>query len=115
MKINFHSCGSIEEIMDDLIECGVDVLNPVQTSAANMDPKRLKERYGKDIVFWGGAYDAQTIDPSASYEEVYRTVYDNIKIFAEGGNYIFSGVHNMPPLMPDHHLKAMLDAYHDAK
>jgi len=115
MKINFHSCGSIEEILGDLIECGVHVLNPVQTSAANMSPAHLKERYGKEIVFWGGAYDAQSMPADASYDEVYQTVAHNVKTFAAGGNYIFSGVHNLPADLPDHHLKAMLDAYHDVK
>lgn len=113
MKVNFHSCGSVEEIMDDLIECGVHVLNPVQTSAANMSPALLKERYGKDIVFWGGAYDAQSVNPAASYEEVYEEVSRNVRTLAEGGNYIFSGVHNMPADIPEAHLKAMLDAYRD--
>jgi len=115
MKINFHCCGSIEEIMGDRIECGLEVLNPVQTSAANMTPALLKERYGKDIVFWGGAYDAQSMPADAPYEYVYRTVYDNIKTFATGGNYIFSGVHNLPAGLSDTHLKALLDAYRDAR
>ncbi len=115
MKINFHSCGSIEEIMGDLIECGMDVLNPIQTSAANMSPALLKERYGKDVVFWGGAYDSQLFDLTETYDEVYWRVYSNIKTLAAGGNYIFSGVHNLPGNLPDHHLKAMLDAFFDAR
>lgn len=115
MKINFHSCGSIEEIMGDLIECGMDVLNPVQTSAANMSPALLKERYGKDVVFWGGAYDSQIVNPAAAYDEVYQQVSSNIRILAAGGNYIFSGVHNMPGDLPEEHLKALLDAYRDAR
>lgn len=115
MKINFHSCGSIEEIMGDLIECGMHVLNPIQTSAANMNPTLLKERYGKDVVFWGGAYDSQSMPASASYEEVYKTVYNNVKTLAADGNYIFSGVHNLPADLSNEHLRAILDAYNDAK
>lgn len=115
MKCNFHSCGSIASIMDDLVECGLQVLNPVQTSAADMSLPFLKERYGKDVVFWGGAYDAQTIQTTASYEEVYQEVYKNNRILAEGGNYIFSGVHNLPANIPEHHLKAILDAYKDTR
>lgn len=115
MKINFHSCGSIKEIMGDLIECGMEILNPIQTSAANMNPALLKERYGNDVVFWGGAYDSQSIPISATYEDVYQIVYSNIKTLSAGGNYIFSGVHNLPADLPNNHLKAMLDAYHDAK
>lgn len=115
MKVNFHSCGAISGIIGDLIECGVQVLNPVQTSAANMSPAYLKENFGKDVIFWGGAYDAQLIEKSASYEEVYRAVCANIDIFAKGGNFIFSGVHNLPGDMPEHHLKAMIDAYRDRR
>ncbi len=115
MKVNLHSCGSVSSIMGDLIECGVEVFNPVQTSAANMSAASLKERFGKDVVFWGGAYDAQLIRTTASYDEVYRTVYDNIKVLGAGGNYIFAGVHNLPATMPEAHLKAMIDAYRDAR
>lgn len=115
MKICLHSCGSIDTILGDLIECGTEIINPVQTSAANMSAVSLKKRFGKDVIFWGGAYDAQTIRSSASYDEVYQSVYENTKIFAEGGNYIFSGVHNLPADIPDSHLKAILDAYRDAR
>jgi len=115
MKINLHSCGSIASILGDLIECGVQIVNPVQTSAAGMSAEALKQRFGKDVVFWGGGYDAQLIDISSSYEDVYRNVYKNVKILGAGGNYIFAGVHNLPANMPEHHLKAMLDAYRDAR
>lgn len=115
MKVNLHSCGSISSILGDLIECGVQIVNPVQTSAANMSAVSLKERFGKDVVFWGGGYDAQLIDVMASYDEVYGAVYNNIKVMGAGGNYIFAGVHNLPANMPEHHLKAMLDAYRDAR
>lgn len=114
MKVNLHSCGSIDAILPDLIECGVQVLNPVQTSAANMSAAHLKEKYGSELVFWGGGYDAQLIDSTASRDEVYRQVYANIKTLGAGGGYIFSGVHNLPATIPETHLKAMLDAYHDA-
>ena len=115
MKVNFHSCGSVEEILPDLIECGMEILNPIQTSAANMSPAHLKSSYGKDVIFWGGAYDAQLIPRTATYDDVYRQVYDNIKVLAEGGNYIFSGVHNLPADIPELHLKALLDAFRDAR
>jgi len=115
MKANFHSCGAISPILGDLIECGVQIFNPVQTSAAGMSAASLKERFGKDLIFWGGAYDAQLIDSSASYEEVYRTVYNNMKVLGAGGNFIFAGVHNLPANVPEHHLKAMIDAYRDGR
>ena len=115
MKINLHSCGSIAAIMGDLIECGVQVVNPIQTSAADMDPASLKTRFGKDVVFWGGGYDAQLISKEDTYEDVYRKVLDNIKTLGAGGNYIFGGVHNLPGDMSKDHLKAMLDAYRDGR
>lgn len=115
MKVNLHSCGSISSIMGDLIECGAQIINPIQTSAADMSASSLKERFGKDVVFWGGGYDAQLINNEATYEEVYRTVCDNIKILGDGGNYIFAGVHNLPATLPESHLKAMIDAYRDAR
>ncbi|MBE6610639.1 MAG: hypothetical protein E7634_08215 [Ruminococcaceae bacterium] len=114
MKINLHSCGSVSSIIGDLIECGVHVLNPVQTSAANMSAASLKERFGDRIVFYGGAYDAQLLPSTVTYEDVYKAVYDNIKTLGKDGGYIFAGVHNLPADMPEHHVKAMMDAYFDA-
>lgn len=101
--------------MGDLIECGVQVVNPIQTSAADMDAASLKARFGDDVIFWGGAYDAQLIARSDTYEEVYRKVFDNMKTLGAGGNYIFGGVHNLPGDMSEAHLKAMIDAYRDAR
>ena len=115
MKINLHSCGSIASIMGDLIECGVQVVNPIQTSAADMDAASLKARFGDEVVFWGGAYDAQLIARTDTYDDVYRKVFNNIKTLSAGGNYIFGGVHNLPGDVPQTHLKAMIDAYRDAR
>lgn len=115
MKINLHSCGSVASILGDLIECGVQVVNPIQTSAADMDAASLKARFGDEVVFWGGAYDAQQIARTDSYEDVYRKVFGNIKTLGAGGNYIFGGVHNLPGDVPETHLKAMIDAYRDAR
>lgn len=115
MKINLHSCGSIDAILPDLIECGADIINPIQTSAKDMNAEYLKEKYGKDVIFWGGGYDAQLISADAAYEEVYASVFRNVKTLAEDGNYIFSGVHNLPAEMSETHIKAMLDAFKDAR
>ncbi len=115
MKINLHSCGSIEAILPDLIKCGVDIINPIQTSAKDMDAKSLKEKYGKSVIFWGGGYDAQLISANSDYEAVYKSVYENVKILGQNGGYIFSGVHNLPAEMSETHIKAMLDAFNDAR
>ena len=111
MRVNLHSCGSVSEILPDLIECGLEVLNPVQTSAAGMSPERLKEKFGKDLVFWGGAYNPQLIPTDASYDEVFEAVKQNVKQLGEGGGYIFAGVHNLPATLPESHIRAMLDAW----
>jgi uroporphyrinogen decarboxylase len=113
MKINLHSCGSVESILGDLIECGLEIYNPVQVSANNMNAGSLKVRFGDRLIFWGGGYDAQMFCPEDSYEKVYEAVGKQINTLKQGGGYIFSGVHNLPSEVPGHHLKAMLDAFRD--
>ena len=115
MKINFHTCGSVYNIMQDLIDCGVDIINPVQISADNMQAEKIKSKFGDKIILWGGAYDPQLFDISESYGEVYKKVSDNINILKKNGGFIFSGVHNLPPEMPKTHIAAMLDAWSDNK
>lgn len=115
MKINLHSCGSIHEILPDLIECGVDIYNPVQTSAASMDADSIKKEFGKKIIFYGGGYDAQATPKNADYNTVYNIVKKNIETLSCGGGYIFAGVHNLPGDTPKHHLTAMLDAWKDTR
>jgi uroporphyrinogen decarboxylase len=113
MKVSLHCCGSIPEILEDLIECGVDMYNPVQISANGMDPARLKELAGGRLVFYGGVYDAVLYKPEMPEEDVYEAVKRNIEIFSAGGGYMFAGVHNLPPEMPEGHIRAFLRAYHD--
>lgn len=115
MKINLHTCGSVYDIMGDLIECGVDIINPVQISANNMSAEKLKREFGDKIIFWGGAYDAQLFNKGENYDGVYKKVSDLINTLKQGGGYIFSGVHNLTPEIPVCHLKAMLDAFEDNK
>lgn len=96
VKVGMHSCGAIKELIPDLIEAGVQVLNPIQISAKGMDPAELKERFGKDLVFWGGGADMQGFVNSAKTpEEVYDHVRKLLDVFAPGGNYIFAQVHNI--------------------
>jgi len=115
MKVSLHACGSMSDILDDLIECGVEIYNPVQTSASNMDPTSLKERFGDRLMFYGGAFDAVSLPTTASANMVYDTVKSNIKALSKGGGYIFSGVHNLPGDIPGTHLEAMLQAYRDCR
>lgn len=111
MHINLHTCGSVAEILPDLIDCGLEILNPVQTSANGMDPAALKEKFGSSLIFWGGGYDAQLYSPQLSEQEVFERVRETVRIFKQGGGYFFSGVHNLPADLPEAHLRAMLEAW----
>jgi uroporphyrinogen decarboxylase len=110
-KILLHSCGSIRPIIGDLIEIGVDALNPVQISAKDMEPEKLKAEFGGKITFWGGGIDTQTVLNKASPEEVKRQVKHNLSTFKPGGGYVFAQVHNIMPDVPIENILAMYDSY----
>jgi hypothetical protein len=110
LKTFFHSCGSIPHLIPHLIEAGVDILNPVQTSAAGMDPRRLKREFGRRIVFWGGGCDTQSTLPFGTPEEVREQVRERLGIFAPGGGYVFNQVHNIQANVPPENIVAMLEA-----
>jgi uroporphyrinogen decarboxylase len=93
MKYFLHSCGAIEPLIESLIEMGVDILNPIQTSADGMDPVKLKEKYAGRIVFWGGGCDTQHVLGQKSTEELIEHVKERIRIFAPGGGFVFNQVH----------------------
>lgn len=95
-KIWMHSCGSIYEIIPDLIEIGVDIINPVQTGARDMDLRRLKKNFGKDLAFWGGGIDVQRL-PFMHPDKIKKYVKEAIDIMAPGGGYVFSATHNILP------------------
>ena len=105
-KILLHCCGSIARILDDLIELGVDAVNPVQTSAAGMDPVQLKKTGGDRMSFWGGIDTQQTL-PFGSVEDVKRMVEQRIEELGEGGGYVLCAVHNIQPDVPLENILAM--------
>ncbi len=109
-KIWYHTCGSCREYIPDLLDNGIDILNPVQISAANMDPADLKAAFGKDLVFWGGAIDSQHVLPFAPPEEVAGHVRRHLEIWAPGGGYVFNNVHNIQAGVPPENVVAMYDA-----
>lgn len=115
MKSNLHSCGAIADIVGDLVECGIDVLNPVQLSARGMDAQKLKALYGDRLVFYGGSYDAIATPPGTPAETVYEHTARNIRALSQGGGYLFAGVHNITGDIPRAHLEAVLRAYDDCK
>jgi uroporphyrinogen-III decarboxylase len=114
-KTFLHSCGSVVELIPDFIEAGFDILNPVQTAAAGMDPKGLKERFGEQIVFWGGGVDTQRTLPFGTPEEVKAEVRDRVEIFGRGGGFIFSAVHNIQAGIPVENLVAMFEAFRECR
>jgi uroporphyrinogen decarboxylase len=111
-KVFMHSCGSVYELIPDLIEVGVDILNPVQVKAKDMDSKRLKSEFGDDLVFWGGI-DTQYVLPFGSIQEVKDEVKRRIDDFAPGGGYVFNTVHNIQLDVPVKNLSAMFEAFND--
>jgi len=113
-KIWYHTCGSCIEYIDDLLDNGIDILNPIQTSAANMSPVELKKRYGNKLVFWGGGIDAQHILPFADPEKVRSDVHRNIEIFKPGGGYVFNNIHDIQAGVPAENIVAMFDQAYES-
>ena len=109
VKLCYHSCGSVIPFIDDLVEMGVDILTPVQVSAANMDTKRLKNDFGDRISFLGGI-DTQRVMPFGTVDEVGAEVKRRIEDLALGGGYIIGAVHNIQPEVPPENILAMFNA-----
>lgn len=105
-----HSDGAIYEIIPDLIEIGVDIINPVQFTAKDMDLEKLKKEFGKDITFWGGGCDTQKILPHADKTKVKEHVKKCIETLAPGGGFVFCQVHNIQPDVPPENIMAMYEA-----
>jgi len=112
-KIWYHTCGSVLEYLPDLLDNGIDILNPVQISAKGMDPARLKAEFGDRLVFWGGGIDTQHVLPRASPQEVREHVRRNIEAFKPGGGYVFNNVHNIQRDVPPENVLAMFDAAYE--
>ena len=109
-----HSCGSIAALIPDLIEIGVQILNPVQTSARDMEPAALKRRWGKEIVFWGGGCDTQHVLPDGTPEDVRRDVRARVAALKPGGGFVFTQIHNILAGVPPENIVAMFDAAREA-
>ena len=97
-------------MMPDLIDAGLEAINPVQISCAGMDAGELKAEFGKEMVFWGGGCDTQTILPGATPEEVGRHVREQVRILSPGGGFVFQQVHNILANVPPQNVVAMLEA-----
>jgi len=108
-KLHLHCCGSISLLLDDLIEIGVDVINPVQITARDMEPEGLKERFGDRLSFWGGI-DTQRTLPCGSPEEVAKETRRIVEIMSRGGGYVVNPVHNIQWDVPPENIVAMCEA-----
>jgi uroporphyrinogen decarboxylase len=117
-RLFFHSCGNVRPLVPDLIELGVDVLNPVHIRADGMEPAALKRDFGRDIAFWGGGVDTQEVLPFGTPQNVRDDVRRNIEALSPGGGFVFNTVHNIQPDVPPENIRAMWEtlqefgAYH---
>lgn len=113
IKVFFHSCGAVKPLIPKFIETGIDILNPVQYTASDMDLKDLKREFGKDICFWGGGIDTQEVLSKGSPQRVRDEVKKNLDIMAPGGGFVFVPVHNIQEDVPPENFWAMWDAWND--
>ena len=111
VKLFFHSCGAVRTLIPDFIDAGIDILNPVQVSAAGMDLQELKQEFGRDLVFWGGGVDTQSVLNTGMSEEVKQDVRRNIEALAPGGGFVFAAVHDIQADVPPENIVAMWEAW----
>ena len=109
VKVFIHCCGAIFDLLPDLIDAGVEIINPVQISAAGMDPQRLKTTFGSELSFWGGGANMQTFVNTNSVEAIRGHVRELIDIFAPGGGFVFNQVHNIQANVPPEKIMAIYD------
>jgi hypothetical protein len=107
-----HTCGAIRPLIDRFIDVGFDILNPVQCSAAEMDPVRLKADFGDRVVFWGGGVDTQHTLPFGSPADVRAQVTERLRAFSPRGGFVFNTIHNIQARTPVENIVAMVDAVH---
>jgi uroporphyrinogen decarboxylase len=112
-KVWYHTCGDCSAYISDLIDNGIDILNPVQIGPPAMEPSKLKREYGRNLVFWGGGIDAQHILPFERPSVVREHVRNNIGRFMPGGGYVFNNVHNIQYGVPPENVEALFDAAYE--
>ena len=108
-----HSCGAVEPLYQHFIDAGFDIINPVQISAAGMDPVVLKKKYGDSLIFWGGGVDTQKTLPFGTPSQVREEVLRNLEVFSKGGGYVFNAIHNVQADTSTENFVAMVDAVHE--
>jgi len=109
VKVFFHTCGAVYELIPDLIEAGIQILNPIQFTASGMDPVKLKKEFGKELVFWGGGVDTQHTLNAGTVDEVKKMAKEMLDILSPGGGYVFSQVHNIESCVPAENVLAAFE------
>jgi uroporphyrinogen decarboxylase len=112
-KVWYHTCGSVIDYIPDLLDNGIDILNPIQISARNMDPRELKAKFGDRLTFWGGGIDTQHILPFDKPSDIREHVRRNLEILKPGGGYVFNNVHNIQADVPAENIIALFDAAYE--
>jgi len=113
VKVFYHTCGAVRRFIPDLIEAGIDILNPVQISATGMDLVGLKRGFGQDLVFWGGGVDTQGVLGTGSPRAIKDHVRANIEALAPGGGFVFAAVHDIQANVPPQNIMAMWEAWQE--
>jgi uroporphyrinogen decarboxylase len=112
VKVMLHCCGGVRELLDDLIDAGLDAINPVQTNCRGMDTRGLKADFGDRLTFWGGGCDTHNVLNRATVDEVHRHVQEQVSLWKSGGGFVFQQVHNILADVPAENVVAMLNAVH---
>ncbi len=113
VKVKLHCCGGVRPLLDDLIESGLDAINPVQISCEGMDPRELKSDFGDRLTFWGGGCDTHAVLSFGTPDEVRRHVKEQVSILSPGGGFVFQQVHNVLANVPPENVIAMLEAVNE--
>ena len=111
VKLFYHTCGAVRVLIPDLIDAGIDILNPVQISSPGMELEALKRDFGRDLVFWGGGVDTQRVLGTATPEQIREHVKQNIEALAPGGGFVFAAVHDIQANVPPENIIAMWEAW----
>jgi uroporphyrinogen decarboxylase len=110
MKTFLHSCGSIYALIPDLIDVGYDIINPVQTSARDMSPERLKREFGASLTFWGAGIENRTVLKEGKPADVRAQALERLALLSRGGGFVFNAVHNIMPDVPARNVAALFGA-----
>jgi uroporphyrinogen decarboxylase len=112
VKVMLHCCGGVRELLPDLIDAGLDAINPVQTNCRGMDPAELKAEFGESLTFWGGGCDTRDVLPKGTPAQVTEHVRKQVDILSPGGGFVFQQVHNILADVPPENVVAMFEAVH---